>query len=333
MKAIIPLAGKGTRLRPITHHTPKALVQVAGRPALGFILDALIEGGVDEMVFIVGHLREDVEAWIGEHYPELRTHYVFQEVQDGTAGAVALAEPYVDEEVLIVFADAIMEVDYGAIAELDAADSGLIWALEVEDYYKYGVILTDETGAMERIVEKPSEPISKLANIGLYYIRDYQLLFEGIHHTLDAGLGPSGEFFLTDAFQYMVDHGARIIPAPVNGFFDCGKPETLLDTNEHLLLEGQAGIDSTANVDGAEIVQPVRLEADVVVKGGRIGPNVTLGAGTTVDGCEVERSLVGAGSVLARSKLINSILGVRVRVEDFSGSAIVTDDSVLTGRD
>ena len=201
MKAVIPLAGKGTRLRPHTHHTPKPLLKVAGKPVLAFILDDLLALGVDEIVFIVGHLRETVEAWIASEYPGLRAHYVLQEVKDGTAGAIALAEPFIDEDLLIIFADAVLEVDYGLTETVGAEYGAIIWAKEVEDYQRYGVIVTNDDGTMAKIVEKPSEPISKLANIGLYYVRDHELLFEGVRHTLAIDPGPSGELYLTDAFS------------------------------------------------------------------------------------------------------------------------------------
>jgi len=331
MQAVVPLAGKGTRLRPHTHHTPKALLKVAGKPVLAYLLDDLLALGIEEMVFIVGHLRTEIEAWIESEYPGIRGHYVLQEVQDGTAGAVGLAEPYVDEELLIVFPDAILEVDYGLIDSLDSAYGGVIWAKEVEDYQRYGVIVTNEDGTMATIVEKPTEPISKLANIGLYYIRDYELLYEGIRHTLDAPPGPSGEFYLTDAFQYMVDHGSRILTAPVEGWWDAGKPETLLETNAHLLATGRGGVDGSATVEGAEIVEPVRIEAGVTVRGGRIGPNVTIERDATVSECEIRDSVVGPDAVLEDSRLRDSLIGGHARVTSVEGSLLVTDHSLVAG--
>jgi glucose-1-phosphate thymidylyltransferase len=329
MKAIIPLAGKGTRLRPHTHHTPKPLLKVAGKPVLAYILDDLVAIGVQEMVFIVGHLRETVEKWIAREYPDLRAHYVLQEVQDGTAGAVALAEPYVDEEVLIVFADAVLEVDYGLVKTLGAEFGGVIWAKEVEDYQRYGVIITRDDGTMETIVEKPKEPVSKLANIGLYYIRDHKLLYEGIHHTLNAPPGPSGEYYLTDAFQYMVDHGSRILTAPVEGWWDAGKPETLLETNAHLLRTRHGGIAPSAVVEDAEIIEPVRFEDGVVVRGGRIGPNVTLEKGVRVENCTIEDAVIGPKTVLKDAQLSHSIIGGHAVVTGISGTLLVTDHSVV----
>jgi len=332
MKAIIPLAGKGTRLRPHTHHTPKPLLKVAGKPVLGFILDDLIAVGVTEIVFIVGYLRDAVEAWIGEEYPHLKAHYVLQAVQDGTAGAIALAEPYVDEEVLIVFADAVLEVDYGMIRGLGSEYAGVMWAKEVEDYQRYGVIVTGEDGTMQRIVEKPKDPISKLANIGLYFIRDWRLLYEGVHDTLAREPGPGGEYYLTDAFQYMVDHGAKILTAPVEGWWDAGKPETLLETNHHLVEAGRGGRHTSAIVEAAEIVEPVRFEEDVVVRGGRIGPNVTLEKGTRAESCELRDTVVGPHATLVGVRLTDSLIGGHAVIKNVTGSMLVTDHSVVEGR-
>jgi glucose-1-phosphate thymidylyltransferase len=331
MKAVIPLAGKGTRLRPHTHHTPKPLLKVGGKPVLAYILDDLLAVGVHEMVFIVGYLRDAMERWIAREYPQIRAHYVLQEVQDGTAGAVGLAEPFIDEELLIVFADAVLEVDYGLVRDLDSRYGGVIWAKEVEDYQRFGVIVTAEDGTMARIVEKPSEPVSKLANIGLYYIRDHELLYRGIRETLAAPPGPSGEFYLTDAFQYMVDHGCKILTAPVEGWWDAGKPETLLETNGHLVATRRGGVDPQATVEDAEIVQPVRIEADVVVRGGSVGPHVTLEKGARLFESRVQNSVVGESAALDRVDIYDSIVGAHAVLRDVHGTLSVTDHSVVQG--
>ena len=331
MKAVIPLAGKGTRLRPHTHHIPKPLLRVAGKPVLAYLLDDLRRVGVDEMVFIVGHLRETVEAWIKSEYPDVSGHYVLQEVQDGTAGAIALAEPYIEEEVLIVFPDAVLEVDYELIVAQSSRYDGIIWAKEVEDYQRFGVIVTNEDGTMAKIVEKPSEPVSRLANIGLYYIKDHELLFEGVRHTIAASPSPLGEFYLTDAFQYMVDHGSKIITAPVGGWWDAGKLETLLETNAHLLAGEKGGVDEGATVEGAELIAPLRIETGVLVRGGRIGPNVTLEAGAVVEDCYLEHTVVGSEAVLKSARLKNSIVGRQASVTSIDGSLSITDHAVIAG--
>lgn len=330
MKAVIPLAGKGTRLRPQTHHTPKPLLKVAGKPVLAYLLDDLVKMGVEEIVFVVGHLQDTVEAWITEEYPDLTGHYVVQEVQDGTAGAIALAEPFVDEDLLVIFADAVLEVDYSVTATLGQEYDALIWAKEVEDYQRFGVIVTDDDGIMTHIVEKPSEPISKLANIGLYYVRDHELFFEGVRHTLASEPSVGGEYYLTDAFQYMVDQGARLLPTPVEGWWDAGKPETLLETNGHLLETGRGGTEG-ATITDAEIVEPVRIEAGCVVRGGTIGPNVTLEAGCVVENSTLRDTVVGPEARLRGVRLHDSIVGGHAQLSDVQGVLLVTDHSVVTG--
>lgn len=168
MKAIIPLAGKGSRLRPHTFATPKPLLRVGGRPVMSYILDDLQRLGVEEIVFVVGYLRDVVREYIESEYPDIEGHYVVQEVQDGTAGALRLAAPFVDEDVLILFVDTLFDADLTLVRSLREEWAGVIWAKEVEDYERFGVILTDDSGAMTRIVEKPSEPVSRLANRSLW---------------------------------------------------------------------------------------------------------------------------------------------------------------------
>ena len=165
MKVIIPLAGKGTRLRPHTHVVPKPMLKVAGRPVMSYVMDDVQKlGNVEQVVYITGHLKEKVEAYATGAYG-IPSVFVEQQVQDGTAGAVALARPYVDQPVLIIFVDTIFDADLSIVNTTDA--DGIIWTKEVEDYQRFGVVVTDATGHMTKIVEKPSTPISKRANIGL----------------------------------------------------------------------------------------------------------------------------------------------------------------------
>ena len=313
MKVIVPLAGKGTRLLPLTKRVPKPMVRVAGRPVMDYVMDALKGLDVDELIVITGHLKESVERYIVEHY-DIPAKFVEQKKLDGTAGAINLARPYVDSPVLIIFVDTVFEADLSLINRVDA--DGIIWAKEVEDYQRFGVIVTDAGGYMTRIVEKPSTPVSRLANIGLQYIRDWESLFDGIAHVLTQPPGKGGEYYLTDAFQYMVDRGRRLLTAPVSGWYDCGKVDTLLETNQHLLEHGRARIPS-GPCPRCTIVPPVYIEDGVTIHDATVGPNVSI----------------EAGSFIAESTIANSILGRNVRVvRGTVKDSLVGDDQKIEGK-
>ncbi len=327
MKVIIPLAGKGTRLRPHTHVTPKPMLRIAGKPVIDYVMDDLQRlGGVEQVVYITGHLKEKVEAYARGKY-SFDSVFIEQQVQDGTAGAVALAKPYVDQPVLIVFVDTIFDADLSVINRTDA--DGIIWTKEVEDYQRFGVVVTDADDNMTKIVEKPSTPISKRANIGLYYIRNWKLLYEGIEHVLAAPKN-KGEFYLTDAFQYMIDHGAKIRVVDVEGWYDAGKLDTLLETNRTILEKRGMARHPKAGAD-VVFVEPVYVEDGVTLRNATIGPNVSVGTGTTVDGSTLRDTIVGNDARITRSTLHHSLIGDRVVLEGFSGQATVGDDSDVRG--
>lgn len=328
MKVVIPLAGKGTRLRPHTHVTPKPLLRVGDKPVMSYILDDLRELGVHEAVVVTGHLKEKVQDYMAREYPDFQAEYVEQVQQRGTADAVALAEPFVSEEMLIIFVDTLFDADLSLVKTLPADVAGVIWAKEVEDYQRFGVIVTDENGFMQRIIEKPSEPISKLANIGLYYIRDWKLLFEGIRHVMNQAPGGAGEYYLTDAFQYMVDHGAKILTVPVEGWYDAGKPETLLETNHQVLATTRGR--SPAAQDGVTVHEPVHVADGVTLERCEIGPNVTLSAGTTVRDSQLRDCIVGESSTVEGCRLHDSLIGSNATVRGVHGQVDLGDNSVVS---
>src|SRR5881396_2336270 len=232
MKVIIPLAGKGTRLRPHTYLTPKPMMKVAGKPVMSYVLDELKRlGNVEQIIYITGHLKEKVEEYARTE-TDIPSVFIEQKIQDGTAGAIALAREYVDQPVLIIFVDTIFDADLTKVKSVDA--DGIIWVKEVEDYQRFGVVVSDKDGFMTKIVEKPKTPVSKRANIGLQYVANWKLMFEGIDYVMQQPAN-QGEFYLTDAFQYMVDRGAKLKVEDVEGWYDAGKIDTLLETNRIML--------------------------------------------------------------------------------------------------
>jgi glucose-1-phosphate thymidylyltransferase len=321
MKVIIPLAGKGTRLRPHTHLTPKPMLKVAGKPVMAYILEDLQKlGNVEQIIYITGHLKEKVEEY-ARSFP-FDSVFIEQKEQNGTATAVALAREYVDQPVLIIFVDTIFDADLSVIKTTDA--DGIIWTKEVEDYQRFGVVVTDATGNMTQIVEKPKEPISKRANIGLYYIENWKLLFEGIDHVKQQPT-KLGEYFLTDAFQYMIDHGAKLQVIDVEGWYDAGKIDTLLETNRTMLEKGRARRPSTNGQ--ATIIDPVYIEDGVTLTGSTIGPNVSIGSGSVVERSKLRDTIVGESARIVASTLEHSLVGDAAVIEGVSGRVTVGNDS------
>jgi glucose-1-phosphate thymidylyltransferase len=331
VQVIIPLAGKGTRLRPHTHLVPKPLIKVAGRPVLDWVMDRLEGLDVEELIFITGHLKEQVETYVRKRYA-IPSRFIEQQVQDGTAGAVNLARPAVHGPVMIIFVDTIFDADLSIVKS--SGDDGIIWAKEVEDYRRFGVVVTDAQGYMTRIVEKPKEPISKLANIGLYHVRAVDQMWQGIDHVLGSPQN-RGEWFLTDAFQWMIERGARIRTAEVAGWYDCGTVATTLETNRILLERmmpeaGRAGRTTGTRKrrtaarrfsPSVKIVEPVHIDADVVIEESTVGPNVSVEAGTIIHGSVVMNAIVGQRCRIEHCQLDGAMLGDDVVVTGLRGGA------------
>jgi len=306
MKVIMPMAGKGTRLLPLTKRVPKPLVNVAGRPVMDYVMDALQRAGqLEELIIITGHLKEKVEEYVRKNY-KIPARFIEQKVLDGTAGAVNLARPYVDGPVIVIFVDTLFDADLSIVK--DSTADGIIWTKEVEDYQRFGVVVTDKQGYMTRIVEKPSSPISRRANIGLQYVKDWKTLFEGIEHVMKSPPGKGGEFYLTDAFQYMVDMGKKLFVSEVGGWYDCGKVDTLLETNEHLLKHGRGKKPSTVP-SGVKINDPVYIEDGVTLEDATIGPNVAVESGSRIVGSTVANSILGRDVQLKKATVRGSVIG------------------------
>jgi glucose-1-phosphate thymidylyltransferase len=304
------------------------MLKIAGKPVIDYVMEDLERlGNIEQVVYITGHLKEKVEEYVRAKYP-FDAVFIEQEVQDGTAGAVALARGYVDQPVFIIFVDTIFDADLSVVNRTDA--DGIIWVKTVDDYQRFGVVVTDNDGNMTKIVEKPSTPISKRANIGLYYIRNWKLLYEGIDWTLRQPKN-KGEYYLTDAFQYMIDHGAKIRVIDVEGWYDAGEQGTLLETNRIMLEKGRARRPSSLPPD-VRVIDPVYIEDDVVLANATIGPNVSIGTGSRLEGSELRDTIVGSGSTVTDSTLTDSLIGDAAVVEGVRGQINVSDHSVVKVR-
>lgn len=316
MKVVIPAAGLGTRLRPHTHHRPKPLMPVAGKTVLGHVLDKLAPLEVEELIFIVGHLGEQIEAYVTENYA-FKARYVVQEELKGQAHAIALAAPFIDGPLLILFVDTIFEADLAGLATL--ATDGVVYAKPVENPKRFGIVSLDEAGHITDFVEKPEVPQSNLAVIGLYYVKDGRWLLRAIDELMAEGRQTMGEYYLADALQRMIDQGAKLEAWPVGVWEDCGTWPAILQTNRYLLGQLAHSIAPGSLGDDALVVPPVHIGPGSRVTASVVGPNVYVG-----DGCVVEHSVIGpavslaGGCTVVDARVSDTIADAGARIEQIT---------------
>jgi glucose-1-phosphate thymidylyltransferase len=304
LKAIIPVAGVGSRLRPHTFTLPKVLLNVAGRPILGHILDHLLESGVTRMTLVVGQMAELVQEYVQKYY-KIPAEFVVQDEPRGLGHAVSLGLSESDREVLVILGDTIFEIDLASV--ISGSRTSCLGVKKVEDPRRFGVVETDAEGRVTRLVEKPEQPKSNLVLVGIYLVRNAPLLRESIQTLFDRQLTTRGEYQLTDALQLMVERGEAMTTFPVADWFDCGKPETLLATNRHLLDKKS---NSTAeHHEQALIVPPVYIHPQAILERAVVGPYATIGKGAVVRDAMVQDSVLGEGARVERALIRGSLVG------------------------
>lgn len=305
IKAIIPVAGVGSRLRPHTHTTPKALIHVAGRPILAHILDDLERLGVTDVVLVVGHMSEHIREYVDAHYAHLTRSYVEQTERLGLGHAVRLTRDLViGHPVFIVLGDTIFRADFSAVVK---GGESAIGVREVEDPRRFGIVEVKD-GFASRLVEKPDQPTSNLAIVGVYYLIDSALLFDALDTLVAKDLRTKGEYQLTDALQIMIERGHRIRPFKVDGWYDCGKTETLLETNRELLdLRGTPA--DAVSPPGVVIIPPVAIDPTAVIEHSIVGPHASIAARAVVREAVVRNSIVNQDAVVEQILLEGSVIG------------------------
>lgn len=302
MRAIIPVAGIGSRLKPHTHTIPKVLLNVGGKPILGHIVEKLQNEGINKATFVYGHLGEKVQEYITTFHPLLHADFVEQKSPEGLGHAIYTAIPTFDEEeIFIILGDTIFDVELKSVFYNKISSLGV---KEVADPSRFGVAIT-ENGIIKKLIEKPKEPISNLALVGLYYISNRQLLTDCLNELVNKNIRTRGELQLTDALQLMIDKGELFQTFPVEGWYDCGKPETLLSTNQFLLH--QSGTYSPR--ENVIIHPPVHIANSAVVKDSVIGPYTTIGENAVVIESLIRNSIIGENSEIKCSMLNDSIIG------------------------
>ncbi|MDQ6694387.1 MAG: sugar phosphate nucleotidyltransferase, partial [Chloroflexota bacterium] len=305
---------------------PKPLVHVAGRPSLAFLLDALAPLPIEELIFIVGRMGEQMEAYVAEHYPQYKARFIEQKVMRGQADAIALAEEYVQGDLMTLFVDTLFEADLSVLNKLEGAD-GAMFVAEVPDPSRFGIAVVGSDGYVSKLVEKPQTPESNLAVVGLYYFKDSSWLFRGIHKLIESGHSLKGEYFLADAIQVMVDEGAKFRSYTVTSWEDTGTPDATLHTSRYLLRK--MNTHTEPYMQGTSLVVPPSYISDkATVENSIIGPYGSVSEGATVRDSIVRNSIISPKAKVSNAMLFGSIIGERATVEGDYQSVNIGDDSV-----
>src|ERR1035437_361980 len=284
MHAIIPVAGFGTRLRPHTFSQPKVLLNVAGRPILAHILDRLIASGITSVTIVVGYMGDAIEAFVRNSYPKLEANFVEQKELLGLGHAIWAAREHIPSDgspLFIVLGDTIFDADLDAVFRMPTSALGVYF---VDDPRRFGIVET-EGGFATKLIEKPEHPTTNRMLAGLYFFRNPPLLRECLDDLLAKNIRTRNEYQITDALQLMVDRGEKFSTFELKGWYDCGKPETLLETNRHLLRQQaqKSGLGAVGGYPSAIIIEPVFIAANAEIADSVIGPFATIMAGAVID--------------------------------------------------
>ncbi|MBN1397914.1 MAG: NTP transferase domain-containing protein [Bacteroidetes bacterium] len=301
MRAIIPVAGIGSRLRPHTFTVPKVLLNVAGKPIIGHILDKIVEAGCNEATIVIGYLGDMIKEYVHKNY-KIKVDFVEQEERLGLGHAIYISKyTFSDEPILIILGDTIFDVDLKSMIQNKQTQIGV---KPVEDPRRFGVAEVNN-GWITKLVEKPEIPKSNLAIVGLYYITNPKILVSSLEKMIQNNIQTKNEYQLTDALQIMIEQKEKIGAFPVEGWFDCGKPETLLSTNRYLLERQPV----PQPMEGVLIKAPSFISPKAKVVNSIVGPNATIAEEAVVENTIVRNSIISEGAAVLNSLIEDSIIG------------------------
>jgi glucose-1-phosphate thymidylyltransferase len=324
MKALIPVAGYGTRMRPHTLTQPKVLLPVADKPMIAHIVEKLIGDGIDELIFVVGHLGNKIEEFIRANY-QIKSSFIQQTEFLGLGHAIYTARDYLDNQpLIIVLGDTIYEANLQKVIK---AGKNSLGVKKVDDPRRFGVALLNKNGFIKKLIEKPKKFASDLALVGIYYFHNGNDLKNALTKLITAGIKTNDEYQLTDALQIMIDDAQPFTTFKVNGWYDCGKPETLLETNAIILKRDFS--KKTYKYKNTIIIPPVFIHPLANIQNSIIGPNVTIGRDTKIERSIILASIINSESTIRSLYLRNSIIGTNVDIQGPVRSLNVGDYSEL----
>lgn len=308
IKAIIPVAGVGTKLRPHTFTQPKPLIPVAGKPIISYIIDKFLRVGVDDFVIVIGYLGDKIRQFVLENYPDITVNFVYQEQRLGLGHAIWSARASFEDadEVIIALGDTILDLGF---QELLATKGSCLGVSMVDNPTEFGIVEVGSDGFLTKAVEKPNIPTSNLAIVGIYKLDNIQALISSLEKLITSHPNIHKEYNLTDAIMLMIETGERISTIEVKRWFDCGKRDVLLETNAILLAQKDSKDVELTSYQQTIIIHPVAIGENCIIKNSIVGPNVTIGKNTTVVGVVVDNSIIGSFAQLQEIVMRNSIVG------------------------
>jgi glucose-1-phosphate thymidylyltransferase len=317
MKVIVPMAGRGSRLRPHTLTVPKPLVPVGGKPIVHRLVEdiaAVCAEKIEEIAFVVGDFGTDVENELLAVAEKLGAkgsiHYQKQPL--GTAHAVLCAAEKLSGPVVVAFADTLFRANF----KINQEDEGILWVKQIDDPSAFGVIKMNEKGEIIDFVEKPKEFVSDLAMIGIYYFKQGEKLRKELEYLIDNNIIKSGEYQLPDALRRLTEAGYVFKPGEVNEWLDCGNKEVTVHTNQRVLefdWEAQRQlVHESVEIENSVIIPPCYVGKNVKISNSVIGPHVSLGAGSEVNNCNITNSIVQQDSSLKNAVIADSMIGSKV---------------------
>ncbi|MDY3344737.1 sugar phosphate nucleotidyltransferase [Riemerella anatipestifer] len=333
MKIIVPMAGRGSRLRPHTLTVPKPLIPIAGKPIVQRLVEdiAKVAGQpIEEVAFIIGDFGDEVKTSLIQIAEKLgaKGSVYTQDEPLGTAHAIKCAESSMQGDVVVAFADTLFRADF----VLDTNSDGVIWVKKVEDPSAFGVVKLDDYGFITDFVEKPQTFVSDLAIIGIYYFKSAEKLMEEINYIMNNNIMQGGEYQLTTALENLRQKGAKFSLGKVNDWMDCGNKNATVETNSKILQyekEAMSSFPSSAKIENSLIIPPCFIGENVVIKNSKIGPNVSLGNNTEVVNSNIDNSLIQEKTLINHGNLSNSMIGNSAKYFGVSREISLGDYSVL----
>lgn len=333
MKIIVPMAGRGSRLRPHTLTVPKPLIPIAGKPIVKRLVEdiAKVAGEViEEVAFIIGDFGDEVEKSLLQIAERLgaKGSIYHQEEALGTAHAIKCAEQSMTGNVVVAFADTLFRADF----TLDTNSDGVIWVKKVEDPSAFGVVKLDDYGFITDFIEKPQTFVSDLAIIGIYYFNSGEKLMDEINHIMDNDIKVSGEYQLTTALENLRQKGAKFTLGKVDDWMDCGNKNATVETNSKILAyerEEMSHFTQTAIIENSLIIQPCFIGENVKILNSKIGPGVSVGNNTVIINSNIENSLIQENTKINHGNLSNSMIGNSAQYFGVSREISLGDYSVL----